>query len=90
MNHWKVACATYNTNRPDASVVCADISATDPRRYPSTDVLITSPECVNHSGAKKRAKGDPDRPALWPLAEEEEGSWWRRPGGSPAQSMRRW
>ncbi len=52
MNHWKVACATYNTNRPDTSVVCTDISATDPRRYPSTDVLITSPEYTNHSGAE--------------------------------------
>lgn len=53
-NHWKRACETYGLNHPNTRVDCADISATDPRRYPSADVLIASPECTTHSPAKGR------------------------------------
>ncbi len=56
LNHWKLAIETHNTNFPDADHDCTDISACDPRRYPSTDILITSPECTNHSLAKGRAR----------------------------------
>lgn len=52
MNHWRLAIETHNTNFPGVDHDCTDISAVDPRRYPSTDVLITSPECTNHSLAK--------------------------------------
>lgn len=52
LNHWKLAIETHNTNFPDTIHECTDISACDPRRYPSTDILITSPECTNHSLAK--------------------------------------
>lgn len=52
LNHWKLAIETHNTNFPDTLHDCTDISACDPRRYPSTDILITSPECTNHSLAK--------------------------------------
>jgi len=52
LNHWKLAIDTHNTNFPEALHDCTDISASDPRRYPSTDILITSPECTNHSLAK--------------------------------------
>src|SRR3990167_9655536 len=52
MNHWKLAIETHNTNFPDTIHDCTDISAADPRRYFSTDILITSPECTNHSLAK--------------------------------------
>lgn len=63
MNHWKRACDTYEANinvKPD----CRDVSATDPRRYVSTDMFISSPECTNHSLAKgkKRLLYDAD---LW-------------------------
>lgn len=51
MNHWKLAIETHNTNFPETDHVCTDISACDPRRYPSTDILITSPECTVHSPA---------------------------------------
>lgn len=57
MNHWKLAIETHNTNFPDTHHDLTDISAVDPRRYPSTDILVTSPECTNHSlakGAKRR------------------------------------
>lgn len=62
MNHWKLAVDTHNTNFPEAIHECTDISAADPRRYPSTDILITSPECTNQSGAKgkKKAKAQMD------------------------------
>jgi DNA (cytosine-5)-methyltransferase 1 len=52
LNHWKLAIETHNTNFPDTLHDCTDISACDPRRYNSTDILITSPECTNHSLAK--------------------------------------
>ncbi len=56
MNHWKLAIDTHNTNFPQVDHVCTDISATDPRRYPSTNILITSPECTNHSLAKGKPR----------------------------------
>lgn len=52
LNHWSLAIETHNTNFPDTLHDCTDISACDPRRYPSTDILITSPECTDHSLAK--------------------------------------
>lgn len=52
LNHWKRALETYSANHPEVDVDCTDVSACDPRRYPSTDILITSPECTNHSLAK--------------------------------------
>lgn len=52
MNHWRLAVETHNTNFPNTDHDCADIQAVDPRRYVSTDILITSPECTNHSLAK--------------------------------------
>ncbi|RPI64398.1 MAG: DNA cytosine methyltransferase [Planctomycetaceae bacterium] len=57
MNHWPLAIDTHNTNFPEVDHDCTDISAVNPRRYPSTDMLITSPECTNHS----LAKGQPRR-----------------------------
>ena len=62
LNHWKLAIETHNTNFPDTMHDCTDISASDPRRYPSTTILITSPECTNHSLAKgvKRLKSQMD------------------------------
>lgn len=56
MNHWQLAIDTHNTNFPKVDHDCADISAVNPRRYPSTDFLITSPECTNHSLAKGKAR----------------------------------
>lgn len=56
MNHWRLAIETHNTNFPQTTHVCADIQQVDPRRYPSTDILITSPECTNHSLAKGKKR----------------------------------
>lgn len=51
-NHWRLAVDSHNANHPDADHDCVDISATDPRRYPTTTILWASPECTNHSQAK--------------------------------------
>lgn len=56
MNHWQLAIDTHNTNFPKVDHDCTDISAVNPRRYPSTDFLITSPECTNHSLAKGKPR----------------------------------
>lgn len=56
MNHWALAIETHNTNFPKVDHDCADISAVNPRKYPSTDILITSPECTNHSLAKGKPR----------------------------------
>ncbi len=81
MNHWKLAIETHNTNFPDTLHDCTDISACDPRRYPSTDILITSPECTNHSLAKgvKIAKKQMDlfnSGELDPAAERSRATMW--------------
>lgn len=51
MNHWKLAIETHNTNFPETLHDCTDISACDPRRYPSTNIGLFSPECTTHSPA---------------------------------------
>ena len=56
LNHWKLAIETHNTNFPNTFHDCTDISACDPRKYMSTDILITSPECTNHSLAKGKKR----------------------------------
>ncbi len=56
MNHWALAIETHNANFQNTMHVLTDISMADPRRYPTTDILITSPECTNHSLAKGRAR----------------------------------
>lgn len=62
MNHWQKAVDVHNANHPDADHTCADISQTDPRYFPATDLLWASPECTNHSVAKgiRRQDAQPD------------------------------
>jgi DNA (cytosine-5)-methyltransferase 1 len=60
-NHWDKAIETHNTNHPDVDHLQADISQTDPRYVPTTDLLWASPECTNHSRAKgRKAHRQPD------------------------------
>lgn len=70
-NHWKLAVDTHHTNHPDADHDCADISQTNPRRYPTTDILWASPECTNHSMAKGRKKADQQPDLLGQVLPEE-------------------
>jgi DNA (cytosine-5)-methyltransferase 1 len=84
MNHWKLAIDTYNTNHPEVDIDCTDISAVDPRRYPSTNMLITSPECTNHSLAKgvERRKYQMnmfDKKLIDPSAERSRATMWDVP-----------
>jgi DNA (cytosine-5)-methyltransferase 1 len=81
LNHWKLAIETHNTNFPDTLHECTDISACDPRRYPKTNILITSPECTNHSLAKgKKRKQTTDLfTALDPEAERSRATMWDVP-----------
>ncbi len=75
LNHWKLAIETHNTNHPDTDHDCTDIQACNPRRYPSTTILITSPECTNHSLAKGRERRNQGQQKLFgssaPSPEEE-------------------
>lgn len=60
-NHWDRAIETHNANHPDTEHLQADISQTDPRYIPTTDLLWASPECTNHSRAKgKKLTTQPD------------------------------
>lgn len=82
LNHWQLAIETHNSNFPDAAHDCTDISACDPRRYPATDILITSPECTNHSLAKGKRK--PTQSDLWgsgpdPAEERSRATMWDVP-----------
>jgi hypothetical protein len=45
LNHWRRAIDTHSANFPHAEHDCADVSVCDPRYYPTTDLLIASPEC---------------------------------------------
>lgn len=55
-NHWDRAIETHAANHPDADHIHADVSQTDPRYFPRTDLLWASPECTNHSVAKGRKR----------------------------------
>lgn len=84
LNHWKLAIETHETNFPDTFHDCTDISASDPRRYHSTDVLITSPECTNHSLAKgkkiiKKQLDLYEKAILDPAAERSRATMWDVP-----------
>ncbi len=59
MNHWRLAIDTHGTNYPEVDHACVDVASTDPRAFPRTDVLLTSPECRAHSYARGRPKDDP-------------------------------
>lgn len=81
-NHWQLAVDTHNTNHPDADHICADLSQTDPRYFPASDLLWASPECTNHSRAKGRrpvtAQGDlfDERPLPDEAAERSRATMW--------------
>ncbi|MBA2677539.1 MAG: DNA cytosine methyltransferase [Ktedonobacteraceae bacterium] len=65
LNHWELAVQTHHTNFPNTYHECTDISACNPRRYPSTNILLTSPECTNHSLAKGRQRKNQAQLSLW-------------------------
>ncbi|HXM54676.1 MAG TPA: DNA cytosine methyltransferase [Candidatus Dormibacteraeota bacterium] len=56
INHWVRAIETHSTNFPHADHDCRDVSDQHPSRYPSTHLLLASPECTNYSQAKGRKR----------------------------------
>lgn len=56
MNHWELAIESHNTNHPETDHALANISNADPRHYPSTDVMISSPECTWQTKANGKKK----------------------------------
>lgn len=79
-NHWSMAIETHAGNFPNADHDCADVSQVDPRRYPTTDVLIASPECTNHSQAKSnRHDANLFDPVGDPGAERSRSTMWDVP-----------
>lgn len=81
VNHWELAIDTHNTNHPDTDHDCANISDSSPRRYPSTLVLVASPECTNQTNANGKRK--PKRLDLFnpidPEAERSRATMWDVP-----------
>lgn len=68
LNHWPRAIETHATNFQRADHDCNDISALTTARiyaYPFTDILLASPECVNHSLAKGGRRRKPQAASLF-------------------------
>lgn len=64
INHWKRAIETHHQNYPQVAHALADLHVASPRRFPSTTLLVASPECTSHSLAKGRKRTGQGQPAL--------------------------
>lgn len=69
-NHWPIAVATHTANHPDTIHHTANLSETDFRTFPTTDLLWASPSCVWHA----RAGGRKQPPAHVEMARTDEGA----------------
>jgi DNA (cytosine-5)-methyltransferase 1 len=69
INHWQVAIDTIALNHPGSRVLCTSINDVDPYslyKPGELDILLASPECVEHSYAKGgRAVNDQRRVTAW-------------------------
>jgi DNA (cytosine-5)-methyltransferase 1 len=70
MNHWPTAIATHAANFPGIDHACVNISTSDPAYFPTTDILIASPESDAHtySAGRKRSR---QHPVLFDLDEKD-------------------
>jgi DNA (cytosine-5)-methyltransferase 1 len=62
INHWPRAIETHNRNYPNVVHALTDLHKANPRRFPSTTILLASPECTAHSlskGRKRKGLGQP-------------------------------
>lgn len=78
-NHWALAVDTHQLNLPHADHDTANISQTDPRRYPTTDLLWASPECTKHSKARGKVDAEPnlfDKPLPDEAAQRSRATMW--------------
>jgi len=62
-NHWHVAVATHQMNHPNTEHRIANLSETDFRTFPRTDICWVSPSCVWHarSGGRKTPPAEQER-----------------------------
>lgn len=62
-NHWAAAVATHQANHPDTEHRIANLSETDFRTFPRTDIAWVSPSCVWHarSGGRTRPPEEVER-----------------------------
>jgi DNA (cytosine-5)-methyltransferase 1 len=63
-NHWPTAVATHQANHPHTEHRIANLSETDFRSFPRTDVLWASPSCVWHARSGGRRKPTADAEVL--------------------------
>lgn len=82
-NHWKLATETYESNFTKTKVYCADITASDPRYFPSTTFGLFSPECTtlspaggNHYAAFKKQMDLFEKGLIDPTAERSRMTMW--------------
>ena len=80
-NHWDLALETHNSNFPDTLHVKTDISTSNPRQFPATDVAWFSPSCTNHSLAKGVKRKNQGQLSLFgdvedPAAERSRATMW--------------
>ncbi|MGW5228664.1 DNA cytosine methyltransferase [Nocardia niigatensis] len=69
-NHWAIAVSTHQANHPDTEHRLANLSETDFRTFPRTDIAWISPSCVWHA----RSGGRKQPPAQTELMRADEGS----------------
>jgi DNA (cytosine-5)-methyltransferase 1 len=70
LNHWPVAIDTHAANFPGIDHACVNVSTSDPAYFPSTDILIASPECKAHTYSRGRRRAAQQVP-LFDLSERE-------------------
>src|ERR1700730_15981736 len=71
INHWKRAIETHNTNYPAVTHALTDLHKASPRRFPTTTILMASPECTAHPLAKGRKRKEQGQMALWESGEPD-------------------
>lgn len=71
INHWRIAIETHNANYPQVSHALTDLHQANPRRFPSSTLLIASPECTSHSLSKGRKRTGQAQIPLWESGEPD-------------------
>src|SRR5712691_10045795 len=74
INHWRRAIETHNSNYPQTVHVLSDLHVANPRRFPSTTILLASPECTSHSLAKGHKRAEQNQPEIWEIGEADLGA----------------
>ncbi len=65
INHWQRAIETHNSNYPQTLHALTDLHKANPRRFPSTTILVASPECTAHTLAKGKSRSNQGQLSFW-------------------------